>query len=86
MDLFLSSYLQVDLFFYREPEEAKQQEEDEAVVGADYGITDYAAAGIGGLPADQWPSQIADAPWPAEVPGTLPAVPSVSWTGEGGYN
>ena len=48
--------MQVDLFFYREPEEAKQQEEEEAVVGADYGITNYATAGVAGLSGNQRPS------------------------------
>lgn len=75
----LCSYLQVDLFFYREPEEAKQQEEEEAVVAADYGITDYAAA-------DQWSNQISDAPWPSEAAQPIPAqpIPAVNWGGEGG--
>ncbi|PON45122.1 Ribosomal protein [Parasponia andersonii] len=74
----------VDLFFYREPEEAKQPEEEEAVVGADYGIADYSTAGIGGLGgADQWSSQIADAAWPAEVSSSIPAIPAASWSGEG---
>ena len=81
LNLFLRSHPQVDLFFYREPEEAKQQEEEEAVVATDYGITDYAAAGIGGLTADQWPAQISD--WPTEAP-SIPAVPAVGWSGEGG--
>ncbi|KAL5579638.1 hypothetical protein UlMin_012080 [Ulmus minor] len=73
----------VDLFFYREPEEAKQQEEEEAVVGADYGITDYATAGIAGLSGDQWPSQVSDAPWPTDTPQAIPAVPAVGgWSGE----
>ncbi|KAM6585439.1 hypothetical protein CsatB_012441 [Cannabis sativa] len=72
----------VDLFFYREPEEAKTEEEEEAIVGADYGVTDYATSGLAGLSAEQWPSQIADAPWPAEVSGAIPAVPAVGWTTE----
>lgn len=76
--------MQVDLFFYREPEEAKQQEEEEAAAPADYGITDYGATGIAGLSADQWPSQLADAPWPAEVAAPIPAVPGVDWSAEGG--
>ena len=33
----------VDLFFYREPEEAKQEEEDE-VPAPDYAIADFNAA------------------------------------------
>ncbi|KAF3451101.1 hypothetical protein FNV43_RR07190 [Rhamnella rubrinervis] len=66
----------VDLFFYREPEEAKQQDEEDVIVALDYGITDYSVPTIGGLPGDQWPSQITD--------GAIPAVPSVNWTGEAG--
>lgn len=67
---------QVDLFFYREPEEAKQQEEEEAaVVPADYQIPDFGAPGIAdnwGAPiGDQWTSEqiaapISAAPWPVE--------------------
>ncbi|PON50597.1 Ribosomal protein [Trema orientale] len=72
----------VDLFFYREPEEAKQQDEEEALVVPDYGITDYSAAGIGGLAGDQWSAQIPDAAWPSEVPPAIPAVAAVDWTGE----
>ncbi|XP_062083783.1 small ribosomal subunit protein uS2-like isoform X2 [Humulus lupulus] len=72
----------VDLFFYREPEEAKQEDEEEAIVGADYGVTDYATSGIAGLSAEQWPTQMADAPWPAEAAGAIPAVPAVGWTTE----
>jgi small subunit ribosomal protein SAe len=73
----------VDLFFYREPEEAKQQEEEEAVAPADYGLTDYATAGIAGLSGEQWPSQLGDSPWPAEVAAPIPAVPAVDWSGDG---
>lgn len=67
--------MQVDLFFYREPEEAKQQEEDEAPV-ADYAIADFNA---GPLAADgQWPATI-DQPWTDTVPQPIPAVPGVNW-------
>ncbi|RYR74480.1 hypothetical protein Ahy_A02g009213 isoform D [Arachis hypogaea] len=38
----------VDLFFYREPEEAKQQEEEEAPAAPEYAIQDFGAAGIAG--------------------------------------
>ena len=79
------SYPQVDLFFYREPEEAKQQEEEEAVVAADYGIPEYSAGGVAGLAAEQWPiTQIGDSSWSAaDVPAAIPAVTGVSWTAEG---
>ena len=40
--------LQVDLFFYRDPEEAKEQEEEEAPVAPDYGAM---------VPNDQWTTE-----------------------------
>ncbi|XP_030468647.1 40S ribosomal protein SA-like [Syzygium oleosum] len=68
----------VDLFFYREPEEAKQQEEDEAVVAGDYGITDYAA---GQAMPDQWTSQIPDSQWASEAAAPpMPAIQPTGWT------
>ncbi|KAL9368738.1 hypothetical protein Peur_039937 [Populus x canadensis] len=53
----------VDLFFYREPEEAKQQEEEETVPAADYALppADY------GISAGEWSSTIADSQWTADV-------------------
>ncbi|KAF9689829.1 hypothetical protein SADUNF_Sadunf01G0133200 [Salix dunnii] len=53
----------VDLFFYREPEEAKQQEEDETVPAADYSHppAEY------GISAGEWSSTIADSQWTADV-------------------
>ncbi|KAI4323307.1 hypothetical protein L6164_022922 [Bauhinia variegata] len=72
----------VDLFFYREPEEAKQQEEDEVPAVQDYAIADFDASAIGGIAADgQWPAA-ADQPWTESVPQPIPAVPAVSWTPE----
>lgn len=42
--------LQVDLFFYRDPEEANEKEEEEALVAPDYGVVaEYTAPG-----ADNW--------------------------------
>ncbi|XP_047162737.1 40S ribosomal protein SA isoform X1 [Vigna umbellata] len=65
----------VDLFFYREPEEAKQQEEEEAPAG-DYAITDY---NPGAIASDgQWPGTI-DQSWTDAVPQPIPAVPGVNW-------
>ncbi|KAI3711942.1 hypothetical protein L1987_70491 [Smallanthus sonchifolius] len=51
----------VDLFFYREPEEAKEEEEEMAVT--DY--KDYGAGAIG--LDDQWSSQIPEAQWAGDV-------------------
>ncbi|XP_042515719.1 40S ribosomal protein SA-like [Macadamia integrifolia] len=70
----------VDLFFYREPEEAKELEEDDIVAAPDYGVAEYSVAALG-LPGEQWSTQIADAQWAPELatPGPLPAVPNVEW-------
>lgn len=69
--------MQVDLFFYRDPEEAKEQEE-EAPVATDFG---QAAGNIGGLPNDQWS---ADQWLGAEVgssrPPVLPITGGTEWT------
>ncbi|KAL1829314.1 hypothetical protein ACET3Z_007726 [Daucus carota] len=68
----------VDLFFYREPEEAKEEEEEAAL--ADY--ADYSAPALGGT--DQWSSQIPDAQWNNEgVQAAIPAVPGATgWTAD----
>lgn len=69
--------VQVDLFFYREPEEAKQQEEEEAPVAQDFAISDFNAAGVGSFPADgQWPAATVEQPWTEAAPLPIPAVPS----------
>ncbi|XP_021680536.2 40S ribosomal protein SA isoform X1 [Hevea brasiliensis] len=63
----------VDLFFYREPEETKQQEEEEAVPVADYALpsADY------GLSTAEWGAQIAEGQWTAEAaPPPIAAVPT----------
>ncbi|KAB1218310.1 40S ribosomal protein SA [Morella rubra] len=65
----------VDLFFYREPEEAKPEEEEEAVAVPDYGLADYSTAALAG---DQWPVQGADTQWNPDVQPPISAVPS-SW-------
>jgi len=58
--------LQVDLFFYRDPEEAKEHEEEAAAAPDFAAITDYPAADQWG--GDQWTSDVA-AP-PVAVGGT----------------
>ncbi|CAJ2641549.1 unnamed protein product [Trifolium pratense] len=66
----------VDLFFYRDPEDAKEQE-DEDVTAPDYAIADFNAASI---PTDgQWPSAI-DQPWTDAVPEPISAAPAVNWS------
>lgn len=58
--------MQVDLFFYREPEEAKQDEDEEAA--PEYGV----------VALDQWTTaQIPDAAWPGEAEQPISAAPTV---------
>jgi len=52
--------LQVDLFFYRDPEEAKEQEGEAAVPPEFAAITDYQGADQWG--GDQWTSDVAVPP------------------------
>ncbi|KAI3964372.1 hypothetical protein MKX01_024989 [Papaver californicum] len=53
----------VDLFFYREPEEAKDQEVDESgTLVVDFGVTEYDGAGM--IANDQWGG---DAQWPGDA-------------------
>ncbi|CAN4087907.1 unnamed protein product [Withania somnifera] len=73
----------VDLFFYREPEEAKDQQEEEAPAIADY--AEYGGAALGG---DWTSSQIPDAQWAAD--STSVPVATGGWSGdavvEGGWD
>ncbi|KAK3220619.1 hypothetical protein Dsin_014589 [Dipteronia sinensis] len=70
----------VDLFFYREPEEAKQAEEEEMVQPIEYsgGAPDYSM----NLASDQWPTQMSDAQWPGEAQKPISAVPGVPFLPE----
>lgn len=74
--------MQVDLFFYREPEETKQLEEEEALPVADYTATDFGASGIGAIGEGQWPTAV-DQSWTDAVPQPIPAAPT-NWTAEAG--
>jgi len=66
----------VDLFFYREPEENKEQQEDEAVVALDY-AQDYSAG------AQQWGAEIPEGQWGGDVSQPISATPAAAgWTGE----
>ncbi|KAL5197498.1 hypothetical protein ABZP36_001010 [Zizania latifolia] len=77
-DVGLQSYsfvaLAVDLFFYRDPEEAKEQEEEEALVAPDYGaVAEYTAPA-----ADTWGGE-----WGADAaapPAAVPAQAGADWT------
>ncbi|RWW48634.1 hypothetical protein BHE74_00045273, partial [Ensete ventricosum] len=71
----ITRVLQVDLFFYRDPEEAKEQEEAEAPVAPEFGaVPDYGAM----VPNDQWTTEqwVPD----AAVPAAVPPVAGVEWT------
>ncbi|KAL3511960.1 hypothetical protein ACH5RR_024677 [Cinchona calisaya] len=67
----------VDLFFYREPEEAKEPQEEEAPALPDYG--DYTSAALG--VADSWgaTANIPEGEWSVAA---TPAIPAVDWPGE----
>ncbi|KAE9605807.1 hypothetical protein Lal_00024577 [Lupinus albus] len=66
----------VDLFFYRDPEEAKQQDEDETPAVDYAAITDFNASS---LAADgQWPTAI-DQSWTDTVPQPIAAAPGAGW-------
>lgn len=71
----------MDLFFYREPEETKQQEEEEVPAAPEYAITDFNAASI--ATDGQWPAAI-DQTWTDAVPQPIPAVPAVNWAADAG--
>lgn len=76
----------MDLFFYRDPEEAKEQEEEEVAAAPDFGAVDYTGPPLG-LSADQWPGQVAETQWSAEVAAPLTAIPpagTVDWNGAPG--
>ncbi|ERM94346.1 hypothetical protein AMTRI_Chr04g189560 [Amborella trichopoda] len=69
----------VDLFFYREPEEAKEHEEEEVAPALDYGAPAY----TGELAGEQWPTaQIGDAQWGGEVVTgpPVPTIPAGEWS------
>lgn len=74
-------YLQVDLFFYRDPEEAKEQEEGEAPVAPEFGaVAEY----TGMVPSDQWPTE----QWAPEIAAAtaVSSVPGVERTANQGEN
>ncbi|KAJ8554030.1 hypothetical protein K7X08_024708 [Anisodus acutangulus] len=66
----------VDLFFYREPEEAKDPQEEEVPVIGDY--AEYGGAALGG---DWTSSQIPDAQWSADDATSVP-VATGGWSGD----
>lgn len=82
---FIVPVLQVDLFFYREPEETKQQEEEDVAAPVDYALpgADYGMPGA----MDNWPSAVADAGWSSDmIAPPIPAVPASNWAPDQGKN
>jgi small subunit ribosomal protein SAe len=70
--------IMVDLFFYREPEEAKEPEDELAVA-------DYKDYGAGNLGMEDWSANITDAQWAgdaAAAPISGAPVASGGWTAE----
>lgn len=71
------NFWQVDLFFYRDPEETKQEETEDVPALTDY--ADYTAAAGG-----DWSSaQIPDSQWVPEIAGAIPPV-AAGWTADAG--
>lgn len=74
--------IMVDLFFYREPEEAKDREEEEGA--APEFAADYPAPSLA-LPGEQWGSEVVDTQWgapdAATVPVAAPDIVAADWTG-----
>ncbi|KAI3985248.1 hypothetical protein MKX01_039493 [Papaver californicum] len=69
----------VDLFFYREPEEAKDQEVDESGAPvADFGVTEYSGAGM--MANDQWAG---DAQWASDAVAAPALAAGADWTDAG---
>ena len=70
----------MDLFFYREPEEAKEPQEEEAPA-PDYGDFTSAALGV----QDSWgTSNIPEGEWTMAAQPPIPAVPAAGWPAEPG--
>jgi small subunit ribosomal protein SAe len=70
-------YLQVDLFFYRDPEEAKELEEEEAVAAPEYvAVAEYTAPA-----GDTWGSE-----WGAGEAAPTPAQTGTEWTAASGLS
>ena len=67
-------YVQVDLFFYREPEEAKQQDEEEAGAAQDY-HADYSGGGA----LTEWPAQ-GEPHWNDAAQQPISSVPVITAT------
>lgn len=78
--------VQVDLFFYREPEEAKEREEEEGAA-PEFTPAEYNAPPIA-LAAEQWGTEGGDAGnWEPSVAAPVPAAvqtPAQDWSAGAG--
>lgn len=71
----------MDLFFYRDPEEAKEQEETEAPVAPEFGaVPEYSVM----VPTDNWTTE----QWTPDIAATtaIPAAAGTDWTANQGRN
>jgi small subunit ribosomal protein SAe len=78
-------WAQVDLFIYREPEEAKDRDDEEGVAH-EFAQPEYAAPALLSAADAQWGPEGADAAqWEPETAAAIPvaAVPGAEWTGAG---
>ncbi|CAN1846216.1 40S ribosomal protein SA [Linum perenne] len=73
----------VDLFFYREPEEAKQEEEEEAVAPIEYGLPAPDFSMPAG--ADNWNTP-GDAGWTDMAAQPISAVPAANFAPDQGWD
>ncbi|KAK6286572.1 hypothetical protein POUND7_012751 [Theobroma cacao] len=73
--------MQVDLFFYRQPEVAKQEEKEE-VAALDYALPalEY---GLVSLRSEQWSAQIGEQWSTIVVQPPISGVPDVNWSDQG---
>jgi small subunit ribosomal protein SAe len=78
-------WAQVDLFIYREPEEAKDRDDEEGVAH-EFAQPEYAAPALLSAADAQWGPEGADAAqWEPETAAAIPAAaaPGAEWTGAG---
>jgi small subunit ribosomal protein SAe len=71
--------MQVDLFFYREPEESKDHDEEEGAA-PEFAAVEYTAPALG-LPADaEWGPEAAQASqWEGDAAAAPAAAPAAEW-------
>lgn len=75
-------FVQVDLFFFREAEDTKDQEEEEIAAVTDFGNIEYGGGAMAALGSDQWaalPDHWGATPEVAAAPAVAP-VAGADWT------